>query len=212
MKLIYTLWLIFLFLFVGSGTAQVRIGFLGGINSTGFSGDYPPDDNYSSDFGYNLGAKADIYLTDDIAVNLQPAFSYRATIIQYDVNYQYDKYDSLSIQTDYFEIPINVKIVADNQFTYVTAGLSVVFPVNSQVKNNRTGNRQDVSDQFESYVLNANFGVGIQFEIGKPMMFVEISYSQSLTNLAKLNAGETAIIDKLKSNSLQLYTGILFTL
>jgi hypothetical protein len=102
--------------------------------------------------------------------------------------------------------------VADNQFTYVTAGLSVVFPVNSQVKNNRTGNRQDVSDQFESYVLNANFGVGIQFEIGKPMMFVEISYSQSLTNLAKLNAGETAIIDKLKSNSLQLCTGILFTL
>jgi hypothetical protein len=212
MRVIYQLSLIFLFLFISSTFAQVRIGVLGGVNSTGVSGDDPPNGNFAADFGYCAGATADFYIVEDIAVNLRPMYSNRSMIIQYDVRYQYDKYDSISIKTDYFEIPINFKVIAKNEMSYVTAGLSIAIPLNSKATNNRNGNEEDLKKRYESYVVSANFGVGIQFFIGRPMMFIELRYSQSLTNLTKIKIREIDINNKLKSNSIQLNTGILFTL
>jgi hypothetical protein len=138
-------------------------------------------------------------------------YSQTSTIIQYDVNYQYEEYDSISVNTDYFEIPINIKVIANNEMTYVTAGLSIAIPLNSEAINNRRGNEEDIKERFEPYVLSANFGIGLQFYVGKPMMFVELRYSQSLTNLIKVKIREIDLNNKLKSNSIQLNTGILFT-
>jgi hypothetical protein len=192
--------------------AQIRVGILGGINSTGFSGDNPPNGYFASDVGYNVGMTADLFLIDDIAVNMQAIYSYRSTIIQYDVNYQYEKYDSLSINTDYFELPVNIKVISNNKMSFVTAGLCLAIPLHSIILNNRLGTEQDIKDRFEPYVLNANFGIGLQFTIGKPMIFVELRYSQSLTNLTKIKINEIDINNKLKSNSIQIYIGMLFTL
>lgn len=155
---------------------------------------------------------ADLFLIDDIAVNMQAIYSYRSTIIQYDVNYQYEKYDSLSINTDYFELPVNIKVISNNKMSFVTAGLCLAIPLQSIILNNRLGTEQDIKDRFEPYVLNANFGIGLQFTIGKPMIFVELRYSQSLTNLTKIKINEIDINNKLKSNSIQIYIGMLFTL
>jgi hypothetical protein len=165
--------------------AQVRVGVFGGINSTGVSGDNPPSGNFASDFGYSAGASADFYIVDDIAFNIQPMYSHRSTIIQYDVKYQYDKIDSISIEADYFILPVNVKVVTDNKMSYVTAGLSIEIPLHAIAINNSRGNEEDIKGRYESYILSANFGVGIQFFIGKPKMFIELQYFQGLTNLTK---------------------------
>jgi len=210
MKLIYQF--LFIFLYVSLSLAQVNIGFLGGINSTNFSGDNPPNGNFESDLGYNIGATADFYFLDDVALNIQPMYSYHSTIFQYEVNYQYEPYDSISVKSEYFEIPVNIKVIANNKMAYVTAGLSLAVPLGVHALNNRTGNQEDILDRYEPYILIANFGVGIQFSIGKPKIFVELRYSQSLTNLTKLKIQEITINNKLKLNSIQLHTGILFTL
>jgi len=192
--------------------AQVRVGVFGGVNSTNFTGDNPPSASFTSDYGYNVGTSADLYLGEDIALNIQPLYSSQSTTLQYDVRYQYDKFDSVTVTNDYFEIPVNVKIIANNQMAYVTAGISLAIPLSSTAKNNRNGNTQDIIERYETYVIHANFGVGIQFSIGKPMLFVELRYSQSLTNLTQLIIKEVEIKNKLKSNGLHLQTGILFNL
>jgi hypothetical protein len=208
----FQLYFIFFLIATTSIFAQVRVGAFGGINSTSFNGDDPPNANFASDYGYNVGASADFYIDDDIVLNTQPMYSNQSTVLQYDVRYQYDKYDSISVINDYFEIPINVKIIASNQMAYVTAGLSVAIPLSSTGRNNRTGNEEDILDRYENYVIIANFGIGIQFSIGRPFLFIEFRYSQSLTNLTQLKIQEVEINNKLKSNGFHLNTGIMFAL
>ncbi len=188
------------------------MGGFAGINRTGFVGDNPLNGSFISGTGYELGAVGEFFLSDDIAVNINPMVSSRSSGIEYDVPYQYEPYDSIRIDIDYFEIPLNLKVIADNNISYVTAGLIFAIPINPKATNNRSGNQIELQDQFESYVWTASFGVGIQFSIGNPMMFVELSYTQSLTNLNKITIKDVEINYKLKSSSFQLNTGILFTL
>jgi hypothetical protein len=192
--------------------AQIKVGAFGGVNSTNLNGDNPPNASFASDYGYNVGASADFYLSEDITINIQPLYSSQSTTLQYDVRYQYDKFDSITVTNTYFEIPVNVKIIANNQMAYATAGISLAIPLSSTAKNNRNGNTEDIIERYETYVIHANFGVGIQFSIGKPMLFVELRYSQSINNLTQLIIKEVEIKNKLKSNGLHLQTGILFNL
>jgi len=212
MRKIIILTLIIVFTTTSLILAQTRVGLFGGINSTSFNGDDPPNANFASNYGYNIGASTDFYIAEDIALNTQPMYSSQSTVLQYEVPYQYEKYDSISVINDYFEIPVNLKIIANNQMAYVTAGVSLAIPLSSTAKNNSNGNTQDIIDRYETYVILANFGVGIQFSIGKPMLFIELRYSQSLTNLTQLIIQEVEIKNKLKSTGIHLQTGILFNL
>lgn len=192
--------------------SQVNIGFLGGVNSSTFNGDNPANGSYTSGYGYNLGAIIDVYLFKDIAINFEPMYYRNSTFISYDVNYQYEKFDSLLIKSEYTEIPINVKIVADNDIAYVTAGVSFARLVDARAKNQRSGEEKVIEDKFESFSLRANFGAGAKFSIGIPILFFELNYSQSLTNITKDAFLNINVNRKLKSNGLRLYTGIMFKL
>jgi hypothetical protein len=86
------------------------------------------------------------------------------------------------------------------------------MPLNINAINNRSGNEIDLEERFESIIWRAYFSVGVQFHIGEPVMFVELGYTQSLTNLTNISIQEIALNNKLKSNSIQLSTGILFSL
>lgn len=193
-------------------SAQIRVGALIGLNSTSFSGDTPPGSNFASDVGYSGGITADFFFLDDVSILLQPMYSHKTSTIQYDVNYQYEPIDSMNLFIDYVEIPLNVKVTANNKIAYVTAGLTFSIPLSATIINNTLGSETDINEFFETFSVSANFGVGVQFKIGKPYLFFELRYSQGLTNLSKSTNEEYRIIQKLKSNSMQLYTGILFTL
>ena len=114
--------------------------------------------------------------------------------------------------TKYLEFPVNVKVIANNYFSYVKAGISSAFPLSSQLKNVGTEKKYDLKDYLGEINIAANFSAGIQFHIGAPVMIVQIRYSQSLTNLGKKDVPENFIGDKVKSNSWLLFTGLLFTL
>jgi len=210
MKIFFIFFIIFIQ--VSSILAQIRVGFLGGINSTSFGGDNPFNGSYSSDFGYNIGITADFYFLSDVALNIQPMYSNESTNIQYDVDYQYDKYDSISIKVDYFELPLNIKVIANNKIAYITAGLSIKIPLSAISTDNTLDTDRDIVKRFESFILGANFGVGLQFDLGKPKLFFELRYSQSLTNLTNIDLDEFTNTLKLKSNSIQFYSGLIITL
>lgn len=205
--------IILVFLIIsGSSIAQIRIGILASANNTSFSGDTPPNASYGSHVGYGFGATFDYHFTQDIVLNLQPMYTDKSAVLQFDVNYQYDKFDSIKVNINYFEIPISVKVIADNQITYVTAGLNISYPLNASIKNLRTEEVSDLKTDLNKLSVGANFGVGIQFHIGAPLMFIEARYSQSLTNLTDRELSEDIIDDKIKSNSWFLFAGLLFTL
>lgn len=191
---------------------QVNVGIIGGINSSSFNGDSPPNGSYTTGYGYNLGGIIDVYIFEDVALDLQPMYSKNSTFISYDVNYQYEDYDSILIKTEYAEIPINVKIVADNEIAYVLAGVSFARLVDSRAKNQRSNEEIVIENDFESFIIRANFGVGAKFSIGLPIIFFELNYSQSLTNITNDSFLDINIDSKLKSNGLRLYTGIMFKL
>jgi len=206
------LYIILTFFYTPLQFAQVNIGVLGGVNSSTFNGDRPSNGSYTSSYGYNLGGIIDVFIFEDIALNLQPTYSKYSTFISYDVDYQYEDYDSISIKTEYAEFPINVKIVADNNITYVTAGVSLTRLVDARAKNQRSGDEITIEEKFESFGLKANFGVGVKFPIGLPLIFFELNYSQSLTNITKDAFLDINIDNKLKSNGLRLYTGVMIKL
>jgi hypothetical protein len=201
-----------IFTILSASLAQIRVGVSGTANSTSFSGDVPLGGTYSSKAGYGFGASLDYHIAPDIVLNLQPMFNDKSTIILYNVSYQYEKFDSFKINVDYFELPLAVKIIADNYFTYVTAGISLNIPVSASLKDLRNEEKEDIKEDLNDWSLSANFGVGIQFHIGAPIMFVELRYSQGITNLTKDALAENLIEEKIKSNSLYLFAGLLFTL
>ena len=120
MRFISHFTLIFFLLITIPASAQVQLGVLAGLNSTGFSGDDPPKGDFSSDLGYNVGVSADFHIYDDIVLIIRPQYSLRTTNIQFDVKYQYEKYDSLTAGIEYFELPLYVKILSENRLSYVS--------------------------------------------------------------------------------------------
>ena len=197
---------------VNAVSAQVQVGIISGLNSTGIAGDEPGKGDFTSGFGYSLGAVTEINVFTDVTINMQPIYISRNSGIEYDVKNQYEPYDSIGIILKYFELPFNVKIIADNKISYVTAGMVIAVPLASKVRNNRTGTEIDFKDYLESFLVNASFGVGIQFKIGKPLIFIELLYMQSLSNLTKRQVENLEFDNKIKLNGFQLNTGLLFRL
>ena len=198
--------------FVGNSYSQFRLGATIGGNSSTLYGDTPSDALFISDIGYSAGLNVDIFLLDDVSIFIQSIYSKKNTALQYDVDYQYESYDSTEFSIDYLEIPISVKVTANNNIAYVIAGLSLNMTLAAKKYENPSNIETDIIDSFEPFSINANFGVGVQFQIGKPYLFFEFRYSQGLTNLVNSSSNEVQYLEKLKTNSIQLLTGIMFNL
>ncbi len=203
--------IIIYFTYLGCVSAQFKCGGAVGVNSTSIIGDTPQYANYAPELGYSVGFFGEVLLFEDVSIFLQPIYSSKNTTIQYDVGYQYEPYDSTVISMDYLELPLGVKVMA-GQTAYVIAGLSFNIPLSANLKNNFFNEEHDILDFIEPLSLSANFGVGIQFEIGKPILFFELRYSQGLSNLLVDSIDRLSDINRLKSNNLQIFAGVLFTL
>ena len=197
---------------IGFSYSQVRFGATIGGNSSSLIGDTPSDAVFTSKTGYSAGLNLDVFLLDDVSIFIQSIYSKRNTALQYDVDYQYEPYDSLDFSIDYLEIPISVKVTAGNNIAYVIAGLSLNMTLAATTHENPSSTETDIIDSIEPFSVNANFGVGVQFQIGKPYLFFEFRYSQGLTNLVNSSSNEVQYLERLKSNSIQLLTGIMFNL
>lgn len=205
--------LILLYFFcVGFSYSQFRLGATVGGNSTSLIGDTPPDAVFASKYGYSAGINADIFLQDDISILIKSIYSKKNTALLFEVDYQYDPYDSTDISVDYLEIPISVKVTADNNITYAIAGLSLNMILSAKRYENPSNTETDITNSYETFSINANFGIGVQFNIGDPLLFVELRYSQGLSNLVNSSTNEIQNLNRLKSNSIQLLTGIMFNL
>ena len=190
------------------------VGAFLGVNRGGISGDAPPDAEYGGQAGLIAGVQAEISLTREISLSLQPMYVMRgAAVLVADSTSRSDEpARELELALDYFAVPVVMKIAAAGGRTYVTGGVDIAFL--SAASLSEGGLDRDVKTAFQDVDVGALLGFGVVFPIGRPRLTVEARYVQGLVNLAGDAEGVPTpnLPDRFRSNGIQLTAGILIPL
>ncbi len=188
--------------------AQINIGIHAGLNPMNISGDVPSNSKYKSSGGYLVGANIDFRIADEVLLSLQPGLS------QFGVNIQYlDKTtnlyeDSVKLDFQYTDLPVQLNIVSKNKRFYFSSG----FTISSLLSATATSDTEtDISDDLNPVNFAVNFGLTYLIPIGKPFLFIEARYAQGVTNITNIET-EGSYIPRVKSSGWLLRTGIQFPL
>ena len=190
---------------------QFSLGITGGVNNAGLVGDAPPDGKYTSNKGYGFGIIGEYDVAKDVKISLQPMIMQKGANIAYKVPDQDDPKDSISINLDYFTIPVLVKVIANNGKTYVSGGLNIGFSINTKLK--AEGQEEvDINNTIKPLDVAVNFGVGVMVPIGKPKIIIEGRYAQGLFNISEpeKELEETSIKPAFRTTGLQLFFGFIY--
>ena len=188
------------------------VGALLGMNRAGITGDAPPDTEYNSKTGLMAGVQAEIGLTQDISLSLQPMYVRRGTGLTVTDSTTSSRERSLTLALDYVAVPVVVKFSGMGGRTYFAGGLDVAFLSGATLSDG--GTEADVKDSFNSVDVGALFGFGVVFPIGRPRLTVEARYVMGLVDLGD-SAGSGAtpnLPDRFRSTGMQLTAGILLPL
>ena len=197
-----------------AAAAQVNLGFAVGLNSSGLSGDAPPDVSYTGRTGFLASVVADFRVADDVWISVQPGYAGRGTGLAFKVKGEEEPRDSLSLSADYLSVPVLMKVQAGRK-VYVTGGLDVSYLLSAELAPKDGGEGVDFKEGLKDFSLGIVFGVGAMFPIGKPRITVEGRYVASLTNDAESERSDTVGTDlpaRFRFTGLQLLVGVLFPL
>ena len=184
---------------------QSYLGLFGGLNMSKLSGDVPSKVKYKNSLGLNFGANLDLRLSETIFLSIQPSYSQEGTKISYTLNGSSEPIDSVTINLNYFSLPVLLKITSGNERFYALAGIETALLLNS------SQTIDDVEQELNVEVTELNvamqFGVGFRIPVGFPRLFVELRYSQGLVNLTDdeitLNT-----IPRVKTSGMKIIVGI----
>ncbi len=184
---------------------QSYLGLFGGLNMSKLSGDVPSKVKYKNSLGLNFGANLDLRLSETIFLSIQPSYSQEGTKISYTLNGSSEPIDSVTINLNYFSLPVLLKITSGNERFYALAGIEMALLLNS------SQTIDDVEQELNVEVTELNvamqFGVGFRIPVGFPRLFVELRYSQGLVNLTDdeitLNT-----IPRVKTSGMKIIVGI----
>ncbi len=165
-----------------------RLGLQGGANSSGLSGDTPSGISLGKQSGVAAGLIGEFLLTEDVWLSIQPMYLQRGTTSEIAVSGQEDGIEGPSISLDYVAVPILVRIVSGNQWTYVVGGLNPAFLLDAQQLDG--GATEDVMSDLNGFDLSADIGFGLMVPLGRPTLSFEIRYEQSILNLADSGGAE----------------------
>ena len=116
---------------------------------------------------------------------------------------------------DYIRVPLVVKINAFNGVTYFLSGLDFGFMLSSKLNDiEKVNPERDISSYVNKFDLAALFGVGVNFKLNSNLLFVELRYLQSLTNMSNndINKFGSYLPTRFRLAGLQLHTGFNFSL
>jgi hypothetical protein len=193
--------------------AEFRLGIQGGLNSSKFSGDTPSNTKYTSRSGLMYGVVGDFRLSDDAWLSIQPMVQQRGTNSEVSENSATEPVPGRSVETDYFALPVLVRIYADNKKVYVLGGFNVGFLTKAELVD-PDGTRQDVESYLTSTDLAMDFGFGGMFPVRGALLNVELRYEQGLLNQSNNNEDpeETGIPTRLRQSGFQFLAGIQWPL
>ncbi len=201
-----------MFLSLHPALGQFHAGVYGGFNSATLSGASPPDWHYMSKIGLAAGAIAEINLTQDVRLSLQPGFLQKGAVIGVDVPGERDPKDSLSINLSYASFPLLVKIIHDNGRVYLSGGVDIGLLQKASYKEIiGDGESLDISEKFDSVDIIAMFGVGFIFPLGRTKLQIELRYSQGLLNISNFESRnpDRYLPPEFKTKGLQMLAGVI---
>lgn len=191
--------------------SQIQIGVSGGMISSSLSGDAPEDASYSGKAGLSGGIIADITLTEDVVLSIQPRYLQKGSSVAYDVG-EYELRDSLTATLNYFSLPVMLKIHSLNDRVFFSSGLDFGYLMSSSVENIVDGSTKDINNLIQKFDLSATFGFGVNFPVGSPTISLEIRYMQSLLNLSDISSDESGVVFpyRFRTSGFQFLTSIIF--
>jgi len=184
---------------------QSYLGLFGGLNMSKLSGDVPSKAKYKNSIGLNFGVNLDLRLSETIFLSIQPSYSQEGTKLSYSLDGSVEPIDSVTVNLNYFSLPVFFKITSANERFYALAGIETALLLNS------SQTIDDVEQDIEAEVTELNvaihFGVGLRIPIGFPRLFVELRYSQGLVNLTDDDINQITI-PRVKTSGMKIIVGI----
>jgi len=162
--------------------AEWSVGLGLDVARTGLSGRAPQDGKYQARFGPGVAAAIDREIATGVQLSFQPGWIQGGTNLEFEESPDLDR----EISIDYLELPLLVRVyteAARRVRPYALAGLAVGIPLRAEVGS--AGGTEDVLDQLEPADARAKFGLGLRFPAGSGHAFVDLVYTQGLTNLTR---------------------------
>jgi hypothetical protein len=185
--------------------SQPNIGVFAGLNFGRLSGDAPVKGKYKALPGANVGAFIDLKLSNSILLSLQPSYSQEGTKISYTLP-QYEKpIDSITIQLNYFSLPLLLKVTSTNERFYALGGIEAGLLVDSFVSSHDI--KEDIKADVAQWNIAMQFGAGIRIPVGFPKLLVELRYSQGLVNLTD-EPIEESYVPRVKTTGFKFLVGV----
>lgn len=160
---------------------QSVFGAYAGLHSMKLTGDSPSSGFLSLEGGNKFGLTYDYRFNQVVSVNSR--FDYTYTNLKYvfaDTTSEEEK-DSMMLKLKAVSIPLSAVIWSENGRFYVLAGIEFYFPLS--FKGHKPDETIDYTPEIRDVVFNAHFGAGMIIPIGKPLLFIEVRYSQGLVDL-----------------------------
>ncbi len=235
MKTYKSMILMFLIFLVGT-EAQVRTGFIGGLNFANVNQsnfNVPDLDGMTT---YGIGAIIDIPISTSVSIYLEPMYIQKGSGLNTEIDGSisgdsFINLNSLDLGIDFelssIEIPVFFKFELKNKFIrpYFLGGAVIGFNTSSKIKLSAfgLGYSENIDDYTESVEYGLSFGGGLNIPVDQVTISLEARYTFGLNNVIKTNklrlpsnlfdTDDLELEDvDLKTRSTQVMLGISFPL
>jgi hypothetical protein len=191
--------------------AEIKVGVSGGLARYSFAGDTPEQGAYTQRIRGAAGAVFEMEIYDRIRLSIQPFFVQKGTGIAYEVPGQKERVDSVEVDTDYFSLPVLVKIFTGKERWFVSSGIELAYLLDARYTTSTED--EDVTSDFNNFDAAIHFGVGWTRPAGPHEIFLELRYTQSVKNVISDEDPEGELYGlRLKNNGIMFLAGFLFQL
>jgi hypothetical protein len=191
--------------------SQIRLGVTGGLARYSFAGDKPDKAAYTTQNRATFGGIIEIDVYDGVRLSIQPSLIQKGTGIAYEVKGEKERVDSVSVDNDYFSLPVMMKIFTPKERWFVSSGLELAWLLNA--KHITSSAETDVMDVFDEFDLAIHFGIGWTRPVGRHELFIEGRYTQSIRNVVSEDDPESELYGlRLKNSGILFMVGFLFQL
>ncbi len=187
--------------------AQIKIGALGGLNSTNLFGDTPKDAKYQGKIGIYSGLYFDFYVHKNVAISVQTAFSQEGAKLLYNVPGAPQLVDSGTVNFQYIRIPVLAKINANNNRFYALAGFDFGILNSASFKLNNQPD-EDIHESLSKNDLSFQTGIGYRWYLKNLVLFLEGRYTIGLENLTHEPVEDINYFPRVKNSSFKILFGL----
>jgi len=202
-------------------SAQIRLGVIGGLNLANVVVEPAQDPQFSNLTAFGGGVVAQIHLTENLALQLEPMYLQKGARLEGSFN-DTDSDSGLiftanvKAKLNYLEVPAMLKFTIGTSTSrpYVMAGPMLGFRLSAREMGSFSisGLEQkfdlDVKDQTQSIDFGIGFGAGVNFPVGRNSIFIQGRYALGLTNISDDPDDPES---KLKTRGIQVMAGLTFS-